>query len=154
MSSLVPPGQPPNLVATCIPAYCNKETNKQELWFHEQRYVCKKPGKAEIDGYDGFLTCPDYDTFCKWFDKRCPMDCYGHGICLENTAGGTTKYECFCLNGYEGPDCNTCTKCKKETLQFVLCADTTPGATVPTCRSGLVVISLVVLGLFLVFNLA
>jgi hypothetical protein len=49
--------------------------------------------------------CPDYDEFCEYFDKRCPMDCYGHGICLEKVEGKTISYQCFCLDGYDGADC-------------------------------------------------
>lgn len=129
-----------------MPHYCNTAEKEVDLWFKGKRFKCERPGKTSLDGYDGTLMCPDYDDFCEFFDKRCPMDCYGHGICLEKVEGTNITYECFCLDGYDGADCGTCPSCLRETSLFILCADTTPGATVPTCYSDIIgIISLSIL---------
>lgn len=102
-------------------------------------------GPPEGLDYDGEFDCPDIDLFCSYFDRRCPFDCYGHGICLKVNAGYDTidqimtfEYQCFCLEGYTGLNCNTCTTCTDTTDPFILCQDVTPGNPALPCKSKIV----------------
>merc|ERR1712066_862440 len=76
---------------------------------------CPKEG-GEVDvqtaDYSGKVKCPKFDTFCAQFAKRCPLDCMGNGLCMDN---GT----CQCLDGFTGKDCNTCPDCKPVDDEFV-----------------------------------
>lgn len=44
------------------------------------------------------FVCPRISDFCTDWEKRCPMDCSGNGVCLKNN-------KCFCFPGYTGLDC-------------------------------------------------
>lgn len=60
-------------------------------------YICSYEGQ-EIRDSGITITCPSVQNFCYFFDQRCPLDCSGHGICLNDG-------KCFCLEGYSGLDC-------------------------------------------------
>lgn len=47
---------------------------------------------------DFYIECPDAQDFCMKFERRCPMDCSGNGICLGNR-------KCFCFGDISTPDC-------------------------------------------------
>jgi len=49
-------------------------------------------------GYNGYLQCPDNTAFCEYWDYRCPMDCFGNGMCMLDKT-------CQCFKGYSGCEC-------------------------------------------------
>merc|ERR1711982_194340 len=78
-------------------------------------FTCPGEGRYDVNlsAYKGTVMCPPVADFCHNMAKKCPYDCSGNGLCMEN---GT----CQCLSGFSGKDCNTCSNCKKETDPFVL----------------------------------
>jgi len=102
-----------NYDAACITSRCNGD--KIEMQIRGKIFTCQKGQDkvaVEFDDYKGSVKCPKFESFCKQFEKRCPLDCMGHGFCMGD---GT----CQCIEGYSGKDCNTCPTCKKVDNKFI-----------------------------------
>ena len=59
-------------------------------------------GIVNVDGYNGYLVCPNSDILCG--NSPCKNSCYGHGQCV--------KGKCQCISGYGAADCSV--KCKPD----------------------------------------
>lgn len=91
-----------NYDAACLTSRCNGENI--EIRIAGSIVQCPQEGgeiDVDVNGYTGKVKCPKFDTFCAQFERRCPLDCMGNGLCMAN---GT----CQCLDGFSGKDCNTC----------------------------------------------
>ncbi len=84
-------------VARCHAAMCKDKKVKIKLG-DGRELDCLKSGDTITleEGYE--IKCPDLADFCAKFDKRCPMDCHGNGICLEHS-------KCFCFGKLKGSSC-------------------------------------------------
>lgn len=84
-------------IARCHAAYCKHGGIK--IKFGDGRELdCLSSGE-KIDLEDGyFLKCPNIEEFCDKFNRRCPMDCHGNGLCLRNS-------NCFCFGKLKGTTC-------------------------------------------------
>jgi len=100
----------------CLRSRC--EAGHVEMLFGEEIFTCPNPAVDETvqvntKAYTGRIQCPSYQEMCgELLSKRCPMDCYGNGLCMGD---GT----CQCFAGYSGKECNTCPDCVDETRPFV-----------------------------------
>jgi len=86
--------------AACLRMRC--KNNKVEVQFGSEVHICEGSGPQQVStsAFSGVIKCPAYSEMCtEVLEKRCPMDCYGQGICMSN---GT----CQCLGGFSGDDCN------------------------------------------------
>merc|ERR1712166_469570 len=89
-----------NYNAACLRMRCT--TDKVEIQFGTEVHTCEGSGPQTVStkAYTGKVDCPAFSEMCtELLEKRCPMDCYGQGICMSN---GT----CQCLGGFSGDDCN------------------------------------------------
>merc|ERR1712232_53350 len=86
--------------AACVHMRCKDQ--KVEIQFGSEGHICEGSGAEQVStqAYTGTVQCPSYSEMCgEIFSKRCPMDCYGQGLCMGD---GT----CQCLGGFKGDDCN------------------------------------------------
>jgi len=80
---------------TCVN---NAGTTELQVQVGSNAYTCQQEGEMMIDGYYGYVNCPDPTTFCTTAGKLyCPRNCMGRGNCVNNT--------CQCYEGYYGIDC-------------------------------------------------
>ena len=84
-------------IARCHAAFCKE--GRLKIKFGDGREKdCMTTGE-EISLEDGYvLRCPNIKSFCEKFERRCPMDCNGNGICLVNS-------RCFCFGKLSGASC-------------------------------------------------
>jgi len=90
-----------NFQAACVRSRCSKD-GKYEIQIGSDVFTCPREGtfKVELPGYNGQIECPSAQEMCKEnLAKRCPLDCHGHGVCMNDG-------KCQCLHGFSGPDCN------------------------------------------------
>ena len=84
----------------CFKYSCSQEGGVTKLQVHvgNDLITCDTAGQKTIEGYFGFIECPDPLSFCKTIGKEfCPRNCMGRGICVEN--------KCECSQGFTGVDC-------------------------------------------------
>lgn len=89
-----------NFDAACLRVRC--KNNAVEIKIGDEVFMCPSEGIHEVNlnSYKGSIKCPSFNDMCtEVMDKKCPMDCYGQGYCMENNT-------CQCLDGFTGPDCN------------------------------------------------
>merc|ERR1712226_884185 len=90
-----------NMQAARVRSRCTKD-GKFEIQIGADVFQCPSEGTHQVSlpGYNGQVECPSAQEMCvENLPKRCPLDCYGQGICMND---GT----CQCLHGFSGPDCN------------------------------------------------
>jgi len=88
-----------------VTSYCFKQTcfgsgeyAQVEIQVGSTSVVCTREGKKTVDGYSGFINCPDPLTFCNTVGKPyCPRNCMNRGSCVDN--------KCVCNPGFTGVDC-------------------------------------------------
>jgi len=69
-----------------------------EVNFGTSVVTCAQKGFLSVQGYSGFLNCPDPLTFCSTIGKpTCPRNCLGRGTCVNG--------KCQCNAGFQGTDC-------------------------------------------------
>jgi len=69
-----------------------------EVNFGTSVVTCAQKGLLTVQGYNGFLNCPDPLTFCSTIGKpTCLKNCFGRGTCVNG--------RCECNKGFEGVDC-------------------------------------------------
>jgi len=86
-------------------AFCFKYTctgsgssTQVEVQVGSNKVVCTKEEQKTINGYYGYVDCPDPVTFCSGPGKKyCPRNCMGRGTCVND--------KCQCNSGYTGVDC-------------------------------------------------
>jgi hypothetical protein len=91
--------------SSSINAYCLKYNcvgsgmdTKLEVILGSTKAVCTQEGNLSVDGYYGYVDCPDPLTFCNTVGKKyCPRGCMGRGSCENN--------KCECFPGFTGVDC-------------------------------------------------
>jgi len=65
----------------------------------DQTVICHEKKHMSVPGFDGYLECPDPQSFCMRDNmKFCPKGCMGRGSCVRN--------KCECRDGYYGLDCS------------------------------------------------
>ena len=74
-------------------------------------YTCMHDGQELNTGTQFNLICPKAGDFCTDWSFRCPMDCYGNGLCLKGN-------RCFCFDGFSGPDCVSFFICYQSLIHF------------------------------------
>jgi leishmanolysin len=73
-------------------------TVQVEVQMGDKKIVCDKAGQKTLDGYYGYINCPEPTSFCEGVGKRyCPRGCMGRGECVD--------YKCKCNEGFTGVDC-------------------------------------------------
>ena len=87
-----------HFIANCNLAKCIDGQVKIYLKQLQRVYTCLYDGQEILIKDDVYLKCPNAGDFCTEWSYRCPLDCSGHGICLENSS-------CFCFSGFSGSDC-------------------------------------------------
>ena len=83
--------------AECNLAKCNNGRVKIKLKSGNY-HTCMYDGQEVNTGTDYVILCPNAADFCTDWAYRCPMDCNGNGICMNNN-------KCFCFLGFGGADC-------------------------------------------------
>jgi hypothetical protein len=69
-----------------------------EVLLGSTKAVCTQEGNLSVDGYYGYINCPDPLTYCNTVGKKyCPRGCMGRGECVNN--------KCECFPGFTGVDC-------------------------------------------------
>jgi len=84
----------------CFRYSCSGSGSNTELEVQvgSKTITCTQEGNKSIDGYYGYVTCPDPETFCTTVGKKfCPRNCMGRGSCVNG--------KCQCRSGYSGVDC-------------------------------------------------
>jgi len=89
-----------SLYAYCFKFNCVGEgmNTQLEVIMGANKAVCTQEGNITVDGYYGYLNCPDPLNFCNTVGKKfCPRGCMGRGECVNN--------QCQCNSGFTGIDC-------------------------------------------------
>ncbi|EGR26889.1 leishmanolysin family protein, putative [Ichthyophthirius multifiliis] len=84
----------------CYQYYCNHNAQQLIIEVGDQKVVCTQNlAQMKVNGYNGYIQCPDnIKEFCN-FKKFCPNYCSANGYCL--------KGQCHCAKGFYGQDCST-----------------------------------------------
>ena len=122
--------------AGCFSVRC--EDSKYYVTVDNTEIQCIPGKRVSYDGYNGKLTCPQYDEVCG--SVPCPLACRGVGQCNNGF--------CTCDSGFGGNDCgikchpsckncsgegyNQCTSCNKGSILFGgVCRATLQGGRCP-----------------------
>ncbi|EGR30052.1 leishmanolysin family protein, putative [Ichthyophthirius multifiliis] len=65
----------------------------------DQKVICTQNlAQMKVDGFHGYIQCPEnINEFCG-FKKFCPNQCSANGFCL--------KEQCYCAKDFQGNDCS------------------------------------------------
>ncbi|EGR26888.1 leishmanolysin family protein, putative [Ichthyophthirius multifiliis] len=87
------------LQGKCYQHYCQHNSQQLIIQVGNQKVICtKNQAQMQVDGYNGYIQCPEnIQEFCN-FKKFCPNYCSANGYCL--------KGQCNCDKGFYGSDCS------------------------------------------------